>query len=112
MNGYGLIHGKMREFSFYLYTRIGNKRFSFASLDDNVVERIAGMINALPIVEGGNVMALLQNTLELRDIIAVFEAEIKKELPQIQQILPFVRRLEENDYFYYLDGKAPLINHF
>lgn len=112
MNGCGLIHGKMREFSFYLYTRIGNKRFNFVSSNDNVVERIAEMINALPKVEGGNVTALLQNTLELRNIIAFFEAEIKKELPQIQQILPFVRHLEENDYFYYLDGKAPLINHF
>ena len=102
----------MREFSFYLYTRKQNKRFCFASSDDNVIERIAGMIDALPIVEGGNVTALLQNTLELRDIIADFETKIKKELPQVQQILPFVRCLGEGDYFYYLDEKAPLINHF
>ena len=101
----------MQEFCFYLYSRNQNKRFYFNSSDDAVISRMVGMINALPKVEGGNVTALLHNTIELRDCIADCEAELKKTLPQVQRILPFVRSLEEGEYLYYLDGKAPLINH-
>lgn len=101
----------MQEFSFYLYSKKQNKRFIFTSSEDAIIARVAGMINAMPKVEGGNVTALLQNTANLRDCITTFEVELKKALPQVQRVLPFLHSLEEGAYLYYLDGNAPLINH-
>lgn len=101
----------MQEFSFYLYSKKQNKRFIFTSSEDAIIARVAGMINARPKVEGGNATALLQNTANLRDCITTFEVELKKALPQVQRVLPFLHSLEEGAYLYYLDGNAPLINH-
>lgn len=102
----------MHEFSFYLYSRRQNKRFDFCSSNEDAIGRIGVMINHLPKVEGGNVTALLRNTVELRDVLVGFETELAASLPQVRGIMPYVRSLEEGEYFFYHDAHAPLINRY
>ena len=101
-----------REFTFYLYSKSVNEKFSFVTEHETILEALCGLINTLPKLEGGNIQALLQNNANLRNRLADFESQYDRTFPKVRRILAYVKILEEGEQFFYLDEKASLINHF
>ena len=101
-----------REFAFYLYSKRVNEKFSFVTEDEAILAALCGLINTLPKLEGGNIQALLKNNADLRNRLTDFESQYDRTFPKVRRILAYVKNLEEDEQFFYIDGTAPLINHF
>ncbi len=100
-----------KSFSFYLYSMHKAERLVFSSGDETFMSELSVLINRLPIVEGGNITALLCNTEVLRKELSSFETTYEQKIPRVRRIMAFVKNLGEGEYFFYLDDTAPLINH-
>lgn len=101
----------MESFIFYLYSQHHNERMEFSSENDVFMYELSMLINKLPKVEGGNLLALLCNTQELRDSLQNFVDVYEAEIPRVRRIVKYVERLAENEFFFYLDERASLFSH-
>lgn len=99
------------DFSFYIYSVKRRLYREFANCDNSIFEEWATLVDGLPKKEGGKTQALFCKSTEITQPINEFSKRYSRIIPEIQKLPAFLDKLNEGDYFFYIDGSAPFINH-